>query len=389
MGPMRIVIAPDSFKGCLTAPEVCRAIAEGVRAALPSAETVLVPMADGGDGTARTLVEGTGGQLVPVRVTGPLGERVDAQYGVLGDGKTAIIEMAAASGLVLVPPERRSPLHTTTFGTGELIQAALGRGCRTLIVGIGGSATTDGGIGVASALGARLLDDQGRDVSPTGEGMLRLEHVDLSAMDPRLREASIRVACDVDNPLFGERGAAFVYGPQKGATPEIVRQLDEGLRRLAAAIERDLGVAVADLPGAGAAGGLGAGLVAFCGASLEPGVDLVMDAVGLAGKLEDADLVFVAEGRIDSQTAHGKTPAGVARLAQGMGVTVLALAGSVDLEARALHELGFTALRSTVNRPMSLGEAMEPYRASDLIAFAAEEMVRTYLAGTATHTHGR
>jgi len=380
---MKVVIAPDSFKGCLTAPEVCRAIEQGVRAVLPSAEMVLVPMADGGDGTARTLAEGTGGKLISETVVGPLGEPVAAEYGILGDGETAVIEMAAASGLVLVPPERRNPLHTTTFGTGELIWQALERGCRKLIVGIGGSATTDGGLGMAGALGVRFLDAKGGGVPLTGAGLSVLDRIDMTGLDSRVREASIRVACDVDNPLYGERGAAAVYGPQKGAKPEMVAQLDEGLRRLAAIIARDVGVEVVGLPGAGAAGGLGAGLVAFCGATLEPGVETVMDAVGLRAKLAGADVVLVAEGRLDAQTAYGKTPVGVARLAQEAGAPVLALGGSVSPEARALHDRGIASLRPVVNQPMSLEEAMAPERASGLVAFAAEEVLRAFLAGRA------
>jgi glycerate kinase len=378
---MRVVIAPDSFKGCLTAPEVCRAIEQGVRAALPSAETIPVPMADGGDGTVRTLVEGTGGTLRTSTVSGPLGDPVEAEWGILGDGKTAVIEMAAASGLTIVPPDRRNPLHTSTFGTGELIRDALDQRCRKLIVGIGGSATTDGGLGMAGALGVRFLDAKGEEVPLAGAGLGVLSRIDMTGLDPRVREASVRVACDVDNPLYGERGAAAVYGPQKGATPEMVAQLDEGLRRLAAVIARDVSVSVAGLPGAGAAGGLGAGLVAFCGATLESGIEIVMDVVGLRAKVAGANVVFVAEGRLDAQTAYGKTPAGVARLAQEAGAPVLAIGGSVSPEARVLHDRGVAALRSTVNEPMSLEEAMAPERASALIAFAAEEVLRAFLAG--------
>jgi len=378
---MKIVIAPDSFKGSLTSPEVCRAIQAGVLAALPEAETVLVPIADGGDGTARTLVEGTGGELLTATVTGPLGEPVEAEYGVLGDGSTAVTEMAAASGLTLVPPERRNPLYTTTRGTGELIAAALDRGCRTLIVGIGGIATNDAGMGMAQALGARFLDEGGEEVPATGEGLGRLTRIDVSGLDPRLKETTVRVASDVDNPLYGERGAAYVYGPQKGATPEIVAKLDTGLRRFADVVSRDVGVEVADLPGAGAAGGLGAGLVAFCGATLEPGVRIVLGAVGLDEKLAGAEVVFVGEGRIDFQTAFGKAPSGVAELARKHGCAVLAIGGSVAQDARNLHEHGFAALRSIVNEPMPLEDAMQPDRAFALTAFAAEEMLRAYLAG--------
>jgi glycerate kinase len=383
---MKIVIAPNAFKGSLTSPEVARAIDAGAKCALPEAETVLVPVADGGDGTARTLAEGTGGRLVPVTVTGPLGEPVAAEYGVLGDGLTAVIEMATASGLTLVPPERRNPLHTTTRGTGELIAAALDAGCRTLIVGIGGSATNDAGLGMAQALGARFMEAAGVEVPGTGEGLGRLAAIDVSGLDPRLRETTVRVACDVDNPLYGERGAAHVYGPQKGATPEVVRLLDAGLQRFAAVVERDLGLNVADLPGAGAAGGLGAALVAFCGATLQSGIDIVLDALGLEEKLPGAEVVFVAEGRMDFQTAFGKGPAGVAALAQRHGCTVLALAGGVSLAARELHQHGFTALASVTNEPMRLEEAMEPAKASELVTFAAEEMLRAYLAGRAARS---
>jgi glycerate kinase len=378
---MRIVIAPDSFKGCLTSPEVCRAIEAGVRAALPDAETVLVPVADGGDGTVRTLVEGTGGELLAATVTGPLGEPVLAEYGVLGDGATAVIEMATASGLTLVPPALRNPLHTTTRGTGELIAAAVDRGCRRLIVGVGGSATNDGGMGMAQALGVRFLDADGAEAPGTGEGLDPVARIDASGLDPRLAECTIRVACDVDNPLTGPRGAARVYGPQKGATPETVERLDAGLARLADVVARDVGVSAADQPGAGAAGGLGFGLVAFCGAALEPGVRIVLEAVDLESKLAGAEVVFTGEGRIDFQTAFGKAPAGVAELARKHGCAVLALGGSVSEDARSLHAHGFTALGSIVNGPTSLVDAMQPERAFALTAFAAEEMLRAYLAG--------
>lgn len=380
---MKIVIAPDSFKGSLASPEVCRAIEAGVLAAMPEARAVLVPIADGGEGTVRTLVEGTGGAVLSADVTGPLGEPVEAEYGILGDGETGVIEMAAASGLALVPPSRRNPLYTTTRGTGELILAALNRGCRRLIIGIGGSATNDAGMGMAQALGVRFLDENGRELPGIGDSLSRLAHIDTSKLDPRLANTSVRVACDVDNPLFGERGAAQVYGPQKGAPPDIVDQLDAGLRRFAEVVVRDLGIHVADLPGAGAAGGLGAALVAFCGASLEPGVNIILEAVDLEHKLIGAEVVFVAEGRLDAQTAFGKAPAGVAQLARRYGCVVLALAGSIAEDARDLHDKGFTAMRSILREPISLEDAMQPETAFALTAFAAEQMLRTYIAGRA------
>ncbi len=298
----------------------------------------------------------------------------------MGDGATAVIEMAAASGLPLVPPQQRNPLHTTTLGTGDLIRAALDLGCRRLIIGIGGSATTDGGLGMAQALGARFLDADGNRVPPTGEGLLRLAHIDMSVFDTRVHEAVIRVACDVDNPLYGPQGAAHVYGPQKGADPQAVELLDRGLEQLAEVVERDLGLAIADLPGAGAAGGLGAGLVAFCGASLEPGVKIVVETVGLREKMRGADLCLTGEGRIDFQTAFGKTPKGVADVAVEMNVPVIAVGGSVATDATNLDEL-FQAVFSICNGPLTLEEAMQPKKAAELLAFTAREVLRCFTAG--------
>ncbi|MGD9497598.1 MAG: glycerate kinase [Armatimonadota bacterium] len=381
---MKIVIAPDSFKGCLTALEVCAAAAAGNGRISGEFEIVQVPMADGGEGTVQSLVDATGGRLLTVLVTGPLGEPVNATYGLLGDGETAVIEMAAASGLPLVPAHLRDPKLTTTYGTGELIRAALDQGCRKLIVGIGGSATTDAGAGMAQALGVRLLDADGAPIGPGGAALGRLAAIEMAGADPRLREAEIRVACDVDNPLYGERGAAQVYGPQKGASPEDVELLDRNLRHFADIVQRDLGLDVRDLPGAGAAGGLGAGLVAFCGATLEPGVEIVIDAVRLPQRMRGADLALTGEGAIDSQTACGKTPAGVASVAQQQGVPVMAVGGAVALEATSLHQRGFNALACILNAPMTLAQAMEPDRARAMIAFTAEQMVRCFLAGRAS-----
>ncbi|NSW55402.1 MAG: glycerate kinase [Armatimonadetes bacterium] len=379
---MKTTIAPDSFKGCLTALEVCQAIEKGLRTVLPDVEIESVPMADGGEGTVQSLVEATAGQFVTRTVEGPLGEAVDAVFGVLGDGETAVIEMAAASGLPLVPADMRNPLLTSTFGTGQLILAALEMGCRNLIVGIGGSATTDCGAGMAQALGVKMLGEDGAEINRvTGGRMADVARIDVSGLDPRVREATFRVACDVDNPLFGERGAAHVYGPQKGATPEMVRALDDGLRHFADLMARDLGCNVAEVPGAGAAGGLGAGLMAFCGAKLESGVKIVVEAVGLREKMAGSELVITGEGRIDFQTAFGKTPSGVADVAKDLGIPVVAIGGGVALNATELHSRGFHALFPIVNEPMTLEEAMEPVRARDLLAFIAEQVLRTYLLG--------
>lgn len=376
---LKVVIAPDSFKECLPAEGVAQAMARGVRAAAPDAECVLVPMADGGEGTVRALIAATGGTLRQAVVTGPLGEPVEAEFGLLGDGNTAVIEMAAASGLPLVPPERRDPTKTTTYGTGELILAALELGVSRLIIGIGGSATVDGGAGMAQALGARLLDAAGKPIGRGGGELARLAAIDVSDMDPRLKSLRCTVACDVTNPLVGPRGAAAVYGPQKGATPEMVRLLDANLRRFAEVVRRDLGVDVAEAPGAGAAGGLGAGLMAFLKARLRPGVELVIEAVGLEEKLRGADLVLVGEGMMDEQSAYGKVPVGVARLARSLGVPAVAIVGSLGPGYQRVHQEGINACLSILDRPMSLREAID--RAPELLAKTAEEVIRLFGAG--------
>ncbi len=375
---MKIVLAPDSFKGCLTAAEVCRALEAGIRRLLPGAEIVSVPMADGGEGTVQSMVAATGGRLLSAEVEGPLGQPVQAAFGILADGQTAVLEMAAASGLTLLPPTQRNPLLTSTFGTGQLIRAALDQGARRLIIGIGGSATTDAGAAAAQAVGAVMRDAQGCVIPRvTGGRLAEVAHIDASGLDPRLAATQVRVACDVDNPLYGERGAAHVYGPQKGATPQMVAELDAGLRSFARRLRDDLGADLADLPGAGAAGGLGAGLVAFCGATLERGVRIVSEAVGLRDKLRGADLCLTGEGRLDRQTAFGKTPSGVAQVAGELGVPVIAVGGAVDpTAAAALYQAGFCALHSILNEPLALEQAMEPRRAEALLALAGEEIVR-------------
>ncbi|MGI9862618.1 glycerate kinase [Moorella naiadis] len=371
----RIIIAPDSFKESLSAPEVAAAIAAGLKRVLPRAETVAVPMADGGEGLTTTLVAATGGREITATVTGPLGEPVQAVWGLLGDGSTAVVEMAQASGLPLVPREKRNPMVTTTYGTGELIRRALEAGCRKLIVGIGGSATNDGGAGMAQALGVKLLDAQGQEIAPGAAGLEHLERIDMTGLDPRVKKVEILVACDVDNPLCGPRGASVVYGPQKGATPEMVPRLDAALACLADIVARDLQVEVKDLPGAGAAGGLGAGLVAFLGATLRRGIDLVMEAVDLDGILAaGADLVITGEGEINRQTAYGKVPAGVAGIAGKYGIPVVALVGSIGAGADAVYEHGIQGFMSIVPRPVPLSYCLE--NAAPLLADAAERLVR-------------
>ena len=313
---MRIVIAPDSFKENLTAMEVATAIETGIKRLLPHAKCVKVPVADGGEGTVQALVDATGGRIVKKNVVGPLGNRVSACYGLLGDGGTAVIEMAQASGLPLVPRNRRDPLNTTTYGTGELIIDALRRGANSIIIGLGGSATVDGGSGMAQALGVKFVKKNGKPLIGycAGGSLDTIAKIDVEGIDPRIRNATIIVASDVDNPLCGPRGAAQVFGPQKGATPEMVRALDRNLKHFGTLIRSQLGTDVLSLPGSGAAGGLGAGLVAFAGARLTRGIDLVIKATGLAKHLKGADLVITGEGRVDSQTAFGKTPSGVAAI---------------------------------------------------------------------------
>ena len=375
---MKVIVAPDKFKGSLSAPQAALAIARGVARAAPGASIDLVPMADGGEGTVEALVEATGGHYREALVTGPLGGRVLARYGRLGDERTAVIEMAAASGLVLVPSDRRDAWNASTFGTGELIRAAVEGGAVALIVGIGGSATNDGGAGMAQALGYRLLDGEGVDLSHGGGPLGRLDRIVRPDVDP-LRGVSVAVACDVDNPLCGPRGASRVYGPQKGASPDQIEELDRNLDRLARVIRRDLGVEVADRPGSGAAGGLGAGMMAFARGTLGPGVGLVVEAVKLADRLRGADLCLTAEGAIDGSSAFGKTAVGVSRLARSFGCPTLALAGSIGPGAEDVLLEGVDAYFSICPGPISLGDAIG--RASELLEDAAEQATRAFLVG--------
>ena len=355
---MKIVIAPDSYKESLTALEVATEIEAGFREVFPDAKYVKLPMADGGEGTVAAMVDATGGTRVEVVVTGPLGEPVVACYGLTGDGNTAIIEMAAASGLALVPPALRNPWKTTSFGTGELVKAALDAGVNHLIIGIGGSATNDGGAGMLQALGVKLQDLSGREIGFGGGKLANLDHIDISSMDVRLKSCRIEAACDVNNPLTGPKGASAVFGPQKGATPEMVAGLDTNLIRYASVINRDLGVQVESVPGAGAAGGMGAALLAFLGAQLRPGIEIVMEAVGLEAAVKDADLVITGEGRIDSQTIHGKTPIGVARLAKRFGKPVIGIAGCLSADAGVVHAHGIDAIFSVLSQIGTVEEAL-------------------------------
>ncbi|MGG3790662.1 glycerate kinase [Geobacillus thermodenitrificans] len=376
---MKIVIAPDSFKESLSALEVAEAVERGFRMVFPEAEYVKVPMADGGEGTVQSLVDATGGRIVEVEVTGPLGEPVLAFFGLLGDGKTAVIEMAAASGLHLVPRDRRNPLVTTTRGTGELIRAALDAGANHLIIGLGGSATNDGGAGMVQALGGRLLDRDGRDIGPGGGALADLQVIDLSELDPRLKSVRIDVACDVDNPLTGAKGASAIFGPQKGATPDMVAILDRNLAHYADMIRRELGKQVGDIPGAGAAGGLGAGLLAFLPAELKRGVDIVIETVQLAERVKGADLVITGEGRIDGQTVFGKTPIGVAKTAKRFGIPVIGIAGSLGDDSTAVLDHGIDALFTIVPGVVPLEQALE--QAERYVTQTARHIASVYRLG--------
>ncbi|HLS60419.1 MAG TPA: glycerate kinase [Virgibacillus sp.] len=355
---MKIVIAPDSFKESMSALEAANAIERGFKKVFPEAAYIKVPMADGGEGTVQSLVDATEGTIMTTVVTGPLGTPVKAFYGLSGDKQTAVIEMAAASGLHLVPIAERNPLLTTTKGTGELILAALNQGVKHIIIGIGGSATNDGGAGMAQALGAQLLTREGKEIGFGGGALRDLAEIDPSLIDARLKDISIHVACDVNNQLTGKEGASAVFGPQKGATEEVIMELDQNLAHYASLLEDQLGIKIDNIPGAGAAGGLGGGLFAFLGAELKRGVDIVMDTVQLEKQLENASLVITGEGRIDVQTIYGKTPIGVAKRAKKSSIPVIGIAGSLGQGCEVVYEHGIDALFSITPSPVLLADAL-------------------------------
>lgn len=356
---MKIVIAPDSFKESLTALEAANAIEEGFKQVFPDAEYVKVPMADGGEGTVQSLVDATKGKIETLTVHGPLGEPAEAFYGISGDGKVAIIEMAAASGLHLVDPLERNPLVTSTWGTGELIQAALSKGVEEILIGIGGSATNDGGAGMIQCLGGKLLDKEGQQIVLGGIGLADLVSIDLSELNPKLKEVEIKVACDVDNPLTGPKGASYIYGFQKGGTAEQVEQLDQNLAHFASVVRQDLKQDIEFIAGAGAAGGLGGALLAVLAAKLQNGGVLVSELVGLENKICEADLVITGEGGINHQTIYGKTPICVAKIAQKYQIPVIAVAGRLSGNYQAVYEHGITAVFSILSEITSLEIALE------------------------------
>ena len=373
---MKIILAPNAFKGSMSAMQAALAMEQGAWQACPEAEVVRVPVADGGDGLAEVLLGALGGEARSLSVQGPLGEPVQATLCHVPALGLAAVEMAAASGLALLAPLDRDPTRTSTYGTGELIRAALDLGVRHVVVGIGGSSTNDGGVGMASALGVRFLDGDGNPVAPVGGALRQIRRIDSSGLDPRLASVRCEAICDVDNPLLGPRGASRVYGPQKGATAAQVEELEEGLAHLSERITGDLGLDVRDLPGAGAAGGLGAGLRAFLGAKLRPGADLVLDLVGLDARLAGGDLVITGEGQIDAQTAFGKAPAAVAQRAKALGIPCLAIAGGIGEGIVDLHPIGIDAVFSLCPGPIALTQAMEGGPA--LLRAATEQVVRCF-----------
>ncbi|WP_347298086.1 glycerate kinase [Dolosigranulum savutiense] len=345
---MKIVIAPDSFKESMTALEAANAIERGFRKVFAQADYEKIPMADGGEGTVESVIDATDGKLRQIQVHGPLGEEIYASYGISGDGKLAIIEMAASSGLQLTVEKNRNPMKTSTIGFGELINDALDQGVDELLLGIGGSATNDAGAGMISSLGGKLLNKNGKEIHPTGEGLAQLSKIDLSGLHPRLKDVDIRVACDVDNPLCGPQGASYIYGQQKGGTPEQIEQLDQNLARFAQVLKNQFGRDVMNIPGAGAAGGLGASLVGLLGASLERGGDLIVDILNLKEKIQEADLVITGEGGINHQTVYGKTPIAVSMVAQQYNVPTIAIAGCLKDDYAAIFDKGISAAFSII-----------------------------------------
>lgn len=356
---MRVMLAPDSFKGSLSAVEVADTMEKAVLKQYEDVEFEKIPLADGGEGTVDALIVATGGEKVEVEVSDPLGRQVKSFFGVLGDGETGVIEMAAASGLPLLKEEERNPLLTTTYGTGELIKAALDRGCSKLIVGIGGSATNDGGMGMARALGVRFLDANGKELKPGGAALLDLQEIDISGIDERIKNVRTEVACDVDNPLCGPRGASAIYGPQKGASPQDVEVLDGALANYAEVLKKRSNIHVKDIPGAGAAGGLGAGLLAFLNGNLKPGIDIILQATRFSEKVRECHLVLTGEGKIDEQTAFGKAPVGVAREAKKFNLPVIGFAGVLGEKYQNVYDQGIDVVLASIQEITDLSRALE------------------------------
>lgn len=373
---MKVVIAIDSLKGSLSSMEAGMAIKDGILAAKPDAEVIVKPLADGGEGTTDALIEGMNGERIDLTVTGPMHTPVDAYYGYLRETNTAVMEMASAAGITLVPDKEKNPLLATSYGVGEIINDAIQRGCRNFIIGIGGSVTNDGGIGMLKALGVRFLDENGEDAGEGGQALAKVARIDVSGMNPLLKECHIQVACDVNNPLCGENGSTYVYGPQKGVTEDMKKTLDEAMAHFAKVTSETLENDYMNTPGAGAAGGLGYAFLAYTGAALTPGIELILDAVGLEEELSGADVVVTGEGRLDFQTAMGKAPVGVARLAKKYNAKVIAFAGSVTKEATACNKEGIDAFFPILRSVCTLAEAMDPVAARNNMTATVEQVFR-------------
>lgn len=373
---MKVVIAIDSLKGSLSSMEAGMAIKDGILAAKPDAEVIVKPLADGGEGTTDALIEGMNGERIDLTVTGPMHTPVDAYYGYLKDTNTAVMEMASAAGITLVPDSEKNPLLATSYGVGEMINDAIQRGCRNFIIGIGGSVTNDGGIGMLKALGVRFLDENGEDAGEGGQALAKVARIDVSGMNPLLKECHIQIACDVNNPLCGENGSTYVYGPQKGVTEDMKKTLDEAMAHFARVTSETLENDYMNTPGAGAAGGLGYAFLAYTGAALTPGIELILDAVELEEELSGADVVVTGEGRLDFQTAMGKAPVGVARLAKKYNAKVIAFAGSVTKEATACNKEGIDAFFPILRGVCTLAEAMDPVAARNNMTATVEQVFR-------------
>lgn len=373
---MKVVIAIDSLKGSLSSMEAGMAIKDGILAAKPDAEVIVKPLADGGEGTTDALIEGMNGERIDLTVTGPMHTPVDAYYGYLKDTNTAVMEMASAAGITLVPDSEKNPLLATSYGVGEMINDAIQRGCRNFIIGIGGSVTNDGGIGMLKALGVRFLDENDEDAGEGGQALAKVARIDVSGMNPLLKECHIQVACDVNNPLCGENGSTYVYGPQKGVTEDMKKTLDEAMAHFARVTSETLENDYLNTPGAGAAGGLGYAFLAYTGAALTPGIELILDAVGLEEELSSADVVVTGEGRLDFQTAMGKAPVGVSRLAKKYNAKVIAFAGSVTKEATACNKEGIDAFFPILRSVCTLAEAMDPVAARNNMTATVEQVFR-------------
>jgi glycerate 2-kinase len=371
---MNILIAIDSFKGSLSSVEANHAVKDGIWEVDKEVNIITVPLADGGEGTVEALVKGTNGNFVKTNVTGPIGNRVEATYGILGEGRTAVIEVAEACGLPLIAEQDRNPLKATTCGVGELILDALEKGCREFVIGLGGSATNDAGVGMLQTLGFSFLNHEGKEIGVGGIELQHLCKIDASNVHPMLKNCTFRIACDVNNPLYGPNGASAIYAPQKGATPKMVEQLDNCLKNFADVVLSEKGIDLQDIPGSGAAGGLGAAFAAFLNGSIQSGVQLVLEMIGMEEKVAKVDFVITGEGKLDGQTSMGKAPLGVAELARKFYIPTIALAGGISKEAENLNALGITAFFSVVTGPMSLAEAMDPQTAYQNIRITSKQI---------------